>query len=87
MLKNIYFTNFDSKINDTIERELIRFDVGVDGKRFTDLHKAFMKYYFKKDDIIEIDCKLLLLYTTYEFANNISLLYEGTEVNNVKLLF
>ena len=49
-----------------------------------------MKYYFKKDDIIEIDCKLLLSHTTYEYANNISLfygLYKGTEVNNVKLLF
>ena len=90
MLKNIYFTDFDSKIDDTIERELIRFDIGVDGDRFTDLHKAFMKYYFKKDDIIEIDCKLLISHTTYEYANNISLLYalyEGTEVNNVKLLF
>ena len=90
MLKNIYFTNFDSKINDTIERELIRFELEVNGGRFTDLHKAFMKYYFKKDDIIEIDCKLLLSHTTYEYANNISLfygLYEGTEVNNVKLLF
>ena len=74
MLKNIYFTNFDSKINDTNERELIRFEIGVNGGRFTDLHKAFMKYYFKKDDIIEIDCKLLLSHTTYEYANNISLL-------------
>ena len=90
MLKNIYFTDFDSKINDTIIKELIHFEVGVDSERFTDLHKAFMKYYFKKGDIIEIDCKLLLSHTTYEYANNISLLYalyEGTEVNNVKLLF
>ena len=90
MLKNIYFTDFDSKINDTIVKELIRFEVGVDSERFTDLHKAFMKYYFKKGDIIEIDCKLLLSHTIYEYANYISLLYslyEGTEVNNVKLLF
>ena len=90
MLKNIYFTNFDSKINDTIERKLIRFEIGVDSDRFTDLHKAFMKYYFKKDDIIEIDCKLLLSHTTYEYAHNISLLYalyRGTEVNNVNLIF
>ena len=90
MLKNIYFTDFDSKINDTIVRELIRFEVGVDSERFTDLHKAFMKYYFKKDDILEIDCKLLISHTTYEYADKISLfygLYQGTEVNNVKLLF
>ena len=90
ILKNIYFTNFDSKINETIVRELLRFEIGVDSVRLTDLHKAFMKYYFKKDDIIEIDCKLLLSHTTYEYANNISLfygLYEGTEVNSVKLLF
>ena len=90
MLKNIYFTDFDSKIDDTIERELIRFEIGVDSDRSTDLHKAFMKYYFKKDDIIEIDCKLLLSHTTNEYAHNISLLYalyRGTELNNVNLIF
>ena len=90
MLKNIYFTDFESKINDTIIKELIRFDIENNGDRFTDLHKVIMKYYFKKDDIIEIDCKLLISHTTYDYANNISLLYalyEGTEVNNKKLLF
>ena len=90
ILKNIYFTDFESKIDETIVRELLHFEIGVDSIRLTDLHKVSMKYYFKKDDIIEIDCKLLLSHTTYEYANNISLfygLYEGNEVNSVKLLF
>ena len=34
MLKNIYFTDFESKINDTIEKELIRFEVEVDSERY-----------------------------------------------------
>ena len=49
-----------------------------------------MKYYSKKDDIIEIDCKLILSHSTYDYANNIALLYilyEGTEIDVNKIIF
>ena len=55
MLKNIYFNDFDAKKDDVIVRELLRFDNTSDRPRAAGIHKAFMKYYFKKDDIIEID--------------------------------
>ena len=90
MLKNIYFTDFDSKKDDAIVRKLLRFDNTSNRVRFSTIHNAVMKYYFKKDDIIEIDCKLLLSYSTYEYANYISLFYmlfEGTEFNEKKLIF
>ena len=90
MLKNIYFNDFDAKKDDLIIRELLRFDNTSDRPRNNAIHKVFMKYYFKKDDIIEIDCKLVLSHSSYNYANNIALiysLYEGTEVLNEKEIF
>ena len=89
MLKNIYFTDFDSK-NEALVRDLLHFDTTIKRARFTGIHRAFMKYYFKKDDIIEIDCKLLLSHSTYEYANYISLFYtlfERTEIDANKTIF
>ena len=90
MLKNIYFTDFDSKKDESIVQELLRFDNTPDRPRFTGIHRAFMRYYFKIGDIIEIDCKLLLSYSTYEYVNYISLFYtlfEGTEIDVKKTIF
>ena len=90
MLKNIYFNDFDAKKDDVIVRELLRFDNTSDRPRATGIHRAFMKYYFKKDDIIEIDCKLVLSHSTYDNVNNIALLYilyEGTEIDSEKKIF
>ena len=54
MLKNIYFTDFDST-KDTIYKELLRLD-GTSNK-IVNMFNLDMEYDFKKDDVIEIDCK------------------------------
>ena len=48
-----------------------------------------MEYYFKKDDFIEIDCKLMLQHSIYEYAHNILLYYELYDgiIDISKLLF
>ena len=48
-----------------------------------------MEYYFKKDDFIEIDYKLMLQHSTYDYANITVLfydLYDG-KIDQNKLLF
>ena len=34
------------------------------------IHSVNMKYYFKKDDVIEVDCKLMFQHKTYDYSNN-----------------
>ena len=49
-----------------------------------------MGYYFKKDDFIEIDCKLMFQHSIYEYANSLVIyytLYEGTKQDQNKVLF
>ena len=49
-----------------------------------------MEYYFKKDDFIEIGCKLMLSHSTYDHADKIVLyydLYEGEKADQNKILF
>ena len=35
-----------------------------------------MKYYFKKGDVIEIDCKLMFQHSTYNYSQNTFLYYD-----------
>ena len=49
-----------------------------------------MEYYFKKGDVIEIDCKLMFQHNTYNYSHNTLLyydLYEGVVAKNKPLLF
>ena len=53
------------------------------------MHIVHMKYFFKKFDITEIDCKLLFNHSTYHYADNTFLyyrLYDGM-IDDEKLLF
>ena len=87
MLKNIYFTDFDSKKDEAFVKELLYLDKTPGRSRYAIIHTANMGYYFKKDDITEIDCKLMISHSTYEYANNILLYYdlydEKTDDNNI----
>ena len=88
MLKNIYFTDFDSK-DEAVVKELIRFDNTLNKSNGAKTRTVNMEYYFKKGDFIEIDCKLIFNHSTYEHANIIFLyynLYDGIQDEN-KLLF
>ena len=75
MLKNIYFTDFDSKKdeviivknsvkNEVITRELLRFDNSSDRSRVATINYVSKEYNFKKDDFIEIDCKLMISHSS-----------------------
>ena len=84
MLKNIYFTDFNSKKDEAIINELLHLDKTVDRPRSAIIYTAKMEYYFKKDDFIEIDCKLILSHNTYDHADKIVLycdLYEGEKAD------
>ena len=91
MLKNIYFTDFDSKKDEVITRELLHFDNTSDRSKVATINYVNMKYNFKKDDFIEIDCKLMISHSSYDYAkNNLALyydLYEGKNSDKNKLLF
>ena len=76
MLKNRYFTDFDSKKDEAFGKELLYLDKTPDRSRYAIIHTANMGYYFKKDDIIEIDCKFMISHSTYEYVNNILLYYD-----------
>ena len=90
MLKNIYFTDFDSK-KEVLVRELLHFDNTTDRSRVATINYVNMEYNFKKDDFIEIDCKLMISHSSYDYAkNNLALyydLYEGKNADQNKLLF
>ena len=87
MLKNIYFTDFDST-EEVIYKELLRLDGTT--KKVVNMYNLDMEYNFKKDDVIEIDCKLILNHNSYDDAKNLALyfeLYEGIKALQNKLLF
>ena len=79
MLKNIYFTNFDSK-DESFFKTLLSLNNKPCLPLTADIHTIHMKYYFKKGDVIEIDCKLMFQHSTYNYSDNTLLyydLYEG----------
>ena len=89
MLKNIYFTDFDST-DEPFVKELLLLDNTPDRSRVGNIHTVNMEYNFKKDDFIEIDCKLLIYHTVYDNAkNNIVIYYDlyDETVNQKKVLF
>ena len=91
MLKNIYFTDFNSKKDEVITRELLHFDNTSDRSKVGTINYVNMVYNFKKDDFIEIDCKLMISHSSYNNAkNNLGIyydLYEGKNSDKNKLLF
>ena len=81
MLKNIYFTDFDS-IDRRFTIELLYFH----HKDYIDLSATIkqlnMEYSFKKDDYIEIECKLMISHNSYEDSkNNLSFHYSLYDKN------
>ena len=87
ILKNTYFTDFDST-DKTIYKELLRLD-GT-SKKIVNMFNLDMEYGFKKDDVIEIDCKIILNHNSYDDAKNLALyfeLYEGIKALQNKLIF
>ena len=89
MLKNIYFTDFNST-NESFVKELLHLDNTLDNLRTAHIHSVDMECNFKKDDFIEIDCKLLIYHTVYENAkNNIVIYYDlyDEKVDQNKVLF
>ena len=75
MLENIYFTDFDSKKDEPIITELLRLDKNLNRDRGKEIFNTNLEYYFKKDDFIEIDCKLMIRHSTYDHANIILIYY------------
>ena len=87
MLKNTYFTDFNST-DETIYNELLRLDGA--SKKIVNMFNLDMGYDFKKDDFIEIDCKIILNHNSYDDAKNLALyfeLYEGIKALQNKLIF
>ena len=87
MLKNTYFTDFNST-DETIYNELLRLD-GT-SKKIVNMFNLDMEYDFKKDDFIEIECKIILNHNLYDDAKNLALyfeLYEGIKALQNKLIF
>ena len=75
MLENIYFTDFDSKKDEPIIKELIFLDKNTSRDRSKNILNTNLEYYFKKDDFIEIDCKLMIQHSTYDYANLVFIYY------------
>ena len=65
MLKNIYFTDFDS-IERSFTNELLYFDHKDTRKLSATIKHLNMEYSFKKDDFIEIEYKLMISHNSYE---------------------
>ena len=77
ILKNIYFTNFDST-DESFTRHLISLNNRYGTPRTNEnavIHSVNMEYCFKKDDFIEIDCKLMFQHTTYDYSNDTFIYY------------
>ena len=88
MLKNIYFSNFDSK-DKSFTKPLISLDNIAGSPRFAHIHTVNMNYYFKKGDVIEIDCKLMFQHSTYNYSHITFLfydLYDGILAKNKQIL-
>ena len=90
MLKNIYFTDFDLK-DESFSRELLSLNNIAGSPRRVNIHTVSMEYYFKKGDVIEIDCKLMFQHRTYDYSHNTLLYYDlydgGILDSNKALLF
>ena len=87
MLKNIYFTNFNSK-DEAFTRGLLSLDNIAGLPRTANIHTVNMKYYSKKGDVIKIDCKLMFQHSTYNYSHNTFLyydLYDGIISKNKQL--
>ena len=90
VLKNIYFTDFNSKKDEDSIIELLHLNNTTDRSRVATIHYVNMEYNFKKDDFIEIDCKLLISHSSYDKAKNNLILYYDLYDENLdknKLLF
>ena len=77
ILKNIYFTDFDST-DKSFTKHLISLNDRYGTPRTTEtavIHSVNMEYYFKKDDVIEIDCKLMFQHSTYDYSNDTFIFY------------
>ena len=88
MLKNIYFTDFDSK-DESFSKELLSLNNIAGSPRTANIHTVSMEYYFKKGDVIEIDCKLMFQHSTYNYSHHTLLyydLYDGGIVDSNKAL-
>ena len=88
MLKDIYFTNFDST-DESFSKELLSLNNIAGTIRSGIIHTINMKYYFKKDDVIEFDCKLMFHHSTYDYSNSTFIyynLYQEVDEKN-KILF
>ena len=89
MLKNIHFTDFDSK-DESFSRGLISLENIPNSPRTASIYTVNMGYYFKKGNFIEIDCKLMFQHSTYNYSHNTFLfysLYEGIVGKNKPILF
>ena len=75
MLKNIHFTDFDSK-DEAFTRGLISLDNIAGLPRSADIYNVNMRYYFKKDDVLEIDCKLMFQHSVYTYADKTHIYYD-----------
>ena len=89
MLKNIHFIDFDSK-DESFSIELLSLNNIAGSPRNPNIYTVNMEYYFKKGDVIEINCKLIFQHSTYNHEDNTLLyynLYEGILDKNKPLLF
>ena len=89
MLKNTYFTDFDS-IERSFTNELLYFDHKDHKDLSATIKNLNMEYSFKKDDFIEIECKLMISHNSYEDSkNNLSFHYSlyNKTLNEDNLLF
>ena len=87
MLKNIYFTDFDS-IERSFTNQLLYFHYKDYAKLSATIKNLNMEYSFKKDDIIEIECKLMISHDDYEESKkNLTLHYclynKSLDENNI----
>ena len=89
-LKNIDFTDFDSNKDEDAIIELLHLNDRINRSQVATIHYVNMEYNFKKDDFIEIDCKLLIKHNSYDNAKNNLILYYDLYDENLdknKLLF
>ena len=89
MLKNIYFTDFDS-IERSFTNQLLYFHYKDHVELSATIKNLNMEYSFKKDDFIEIECKLMISHDDYEESkNNLSFHYSlyNKTLNEDNLLF
>ena len=75
VIKNnlLYYTDIEKK-------ELLRFDnetTTIIRPLYANIHYKYIEYNFKKDDIIEFECKLILNHNLYDvIKNNLTLYFQ-----------